>query len=350
MNDAVGRTLKLEFVKAQLGMYAGEKKAVQGSTFLLCPFHSEKTPSGRVFHSEQSLSPGFFKCYGCGHTGTWDEVAERLGLQPFRKGPPKEERASPLQILRKQHESLRANNRGYREDKFKFWDIPKNKTWRTIPTNLLIELGGRMCYKWSDEYKRWGSTKFIYMPVLINGVQRGFFRARLKKDESDAKLPSYYLAAAEGSNWSKTHGLWPYDHAIEMMRELKSNTIVIVEGQRDALRLLVLGIPAMCIFGTQSWSSNKCKLLELAGVERVVMLMDGDPAGIDATEKIAPSLRSMFNTKVIKLWKIKGSPYLKVADAGDPAAEIKRRKLSMWDPGNCPEWILTKIKRKFFRG
>lgn len=347
MNDAVIKNLKLEFVKSQLGMYAGEKKSVLGSTFVLCPFHSEKTPSFRIFHSETSLSPGFGKCYGCGHSGPWDDIADRLGLQPFKKGPPKEERANSLQILAKMHTASK-NSNGYREDKFKFWKLPPNKLWRTIPTNLLIELGGKLCYKWSDEYQRWGSTKYIYMPVYINGVQRGFFRARLKKDESDQKLASYYLAAADGSNWSKTHGLWPYDRAVNLMRELQSSTMVIVEGQRDALRLLMLGIPAMCIFGTQSWSSNKCKLLELAGVERVVTLMDGDPAGIEATQKIAPSLQSMFEAKIIKLWTIKGSPYLKVENADDPAAEIKKRKLKMWDPGNCPQWILDKIRRVYF--
>lgn len=325
-------------------MYAGEKKAVSGSTFVSCPFHSEKTPSGRIFHSESTLNPGYFKCYGCGHAAPWDEVAPRLHLQPYTKGPPKEERASPLMLLAKKQKALQIS-KGYREDKFKFWKLPKDKTWRTIPTNLLIELGGKMCLKWSDDYQRWGSTKYIYMPVMVQGKQKGFFRARLKKD---ADLPSYYLAATDGDNWSRRYGLWPYDFAIDLMEQLGSSTMVLVEGQRDALRLLLQGIPAMCIFGTQSWSDNKCKLLELGGVETVVMFMDGDFAGISATEKIAPSLTRMFSTKIIKLWAIKGSPYRRVANKDDPAKAAKRLKLKCWDPGACPQWIIDKLKRKFF--
>lgn len=344
MNDAVKTNQKLEFIKSQLGMYAGEKKSVLGSTFVLCPFHSEKTPSFRIFHSESSFNPGYGKCYGCGHVGPWDEYADRLGLKPFKQGKPKEERANSLQILSKMHKANKETN-GFREDKFKFWNIPSDKVWRSIPTNLLIELGGRMCYKWSDEYQCWGSTKFIYMPVLINGVQRGFFRARLKKDTSAQKLSSYYLAAADGLNWAKTHGLWPFDLAISLA---SNHTIVLVEGQRDALRLISMGIPALCIFGTQSWSDNKCKLLELGGITRVVVMMDGDVAGIKATEMIVPTLRSMFDVKVVKLWAVKNSPYHKVKNKDDPALAIKKQKLTMYDPGNCPGWILNKLKRLYF--
>lgn len=347
MIDAVSLNNRLQHVRQQLSMYGGPTRSMgEGSTFICCPFHAEKTPSGRIFHSESTKSPGYFRCYGCGVKKKWDDLAPTLGLQPFYNGPPKEEFAMDL-FMAKGMAALTQTEK-YRKDRFKFWDLPKDKKWRTIPTNMLIELGGRMCLKWNDEWEKWGTTKHIYVPVMVNGEQHGFFRARLKKDPT-GKAPSYLLAAAEGgSKWALTHGLWPFDYAIDMMVQKRSRTIVLVEGQRDALKLLMMGIPAMCIFGTQSWTDNKAKLLEIAGVDRVVLLMDGDDAGIDATERLRPQIKRMFKLSVIRLWAIKGSPYIPFTDEEAPSKAAKAAGVTLWDPGNAPQWLLEKIKKKFY--
>jgi hypothetical protein len=344
--DPVTRAKRLDFVRQQMLTYSGERKELDGSMMILCPFHAEKTPSGRIYFGPNTFSPGMFKCYGCGAKARWDDVAPKIGLKPFYSGPPREEHSMDL-FMQKGMAALTKTER-YRKDRFKFWPLPANKKWRGVPTNLLIELGGRMCYKWSDEFKQWGITKYIYLPVIINGEQHGFFRARLKKDTSDKKLASYYLAAGNGSGWSSSHGLWPFDYAIDMMVSLRSRTIVLVEGQRDALRLLTLGIPAMCIFGTQSWSDNKAKLLEIMGVDRVVLLMDGDDAGIEATTKLRPLLRQMFELSVIRLWAIKGSPYIQFKDEPEPSKAAKAAGVELWDPGNAPTQLIHRIKKKFF--
>lgn len=345
MNDAVERTKRLAFVRQQLSMYAGEKKTLANGTMICCPFHADKTPSGRIFHGESTLNPGYFKCYGCPATATWDELAPMLHLEPIHSGPPKDEHSMELLLAKHKDAMFKDTGTLYRKDRLKSWAIPKNKTWRRIPTNLLIELGGKMCLKWNDTYQQWGATKHIYLPVTINGRKVGYFRARMKKDESGVH-PSYLLA---GGQWSKTHGLWPFDYCIALMNKLDSDTVVIVEGQRDALRLLLAGIPAMCIFGTQSWSLNKCKLLEIAGVDRVISMMDGDDAGISATEKIVPTLLKMFAVKTLKLWAIKGSPYLQFKHEDEPSKAAKLAGVKLWDPENCPEWIIDKIKRVYFK-
>lgn len=342
--DAVTRSQRLEHVRQQLGMYAGEKKTLSNGTMIMCPFHSEKTPSGRIFHSEATLNPGYFICYGCGHRCSWDELAPKIGLQPIVKGPPREEHSMDLLMAAHQDALFSSNELRFKQDRLKFWPIPINKTWRNIPTNLLIELGGKQCLKWSEEYGKWGVTKHLYLPVNINQTQVGYFRARLKKDES-GDYASYLLA---GGQWSKTHGLWPYDYAIDLMHELGLTAIVLVEGQRDALRLLLAGIPAMCIFGTQSFSSNKAKLLEIAGITRVIILMDGDDAGIKATQQIAPTLKSMFEIKILKLWSIKGSPYITFRNEPEPSKAAKQAGVTLWDPGNMPIWIVNRIKSKYF--
>lgn len=342
MNDVLAAANKLDFVKNQLSMYVGEKKNSSGRVLILCPYHSERTPSGSI--SLRSPYAGYFRCFGCGKEASWNTLAERINLQPYGRSEPKEEYAFDLQVERKKDQMDTED--GYVDDVFKFWDIPKNKKWRTIPTNLLRELEGQMCYRWFDDYQKWGTEKFIHLPVMINGTKRGYFVARLKKREDK---PSYLLAKAATENgWSRKFGLWPFDYSIEMMVRLRSRTIVLVEGQRDALRLILNGIPAMCIFGTQSWSETKATLLEVAGVETILTMMDGDDAGIQATRNMRPILRSMFRLKVIKLWEIKGSPYIQFKNEDDPTKAAKAEGVTLWDPGNCPQWIINRIQQKYF--
>jgi hypothetical protein len=333
------RANRTAFIQNQLAMFAGTKREQGDRFFVLCPFHAERTPSGKI-----DRNSGYFWCFGCGAQAKWDEVAPKLGMEPFKSGPPKDEQALDL-FMGKASQALTSDVR-YEKGRFKFWPLPKNKKWRTIPTNTLIKLGGRLCVKWSDDYQRWGSTKYIYLPVNINKEKEGYFLARLTKHPD---YPSYMQAKAVGdSHWVKTHGLWPFNMCIKLMRSLDSRTVVLVEGQRDALRLLLHGIPAVCIFGTQSWSDSKAKLLEIAGVKTVVMFMDGDCAGRDATINITPRAKKLLSVRVLKLWKMKGSPWLKFRHYAEPSKVAKKRGVELWDPGNVPVRILDKIKAKYF--
>lgn len=336
--NAVLSLNKLEFIKAQLATYGGEKKEYGNRLMIRCPYHNDNTPSGSL-----SLSPvyaGAFRCFACGAKAGWDDLAPRLNLEPFKRGKPKEEYASNLMTQGEQF--LDQQKKRYREDKFKFSNLPPNKRWRSIPTNLLIDLGGKLCVKWSADYERWSSTKFIYLPVIVNGEQEGFFRARLKKEQDQ---PSYLNAAGK---WSFTHGLFPFDYSLALMRNLHSSTMVLVEGQRDALRLINEGIPAMCIFGTQSIGYDKVKLLELAGVRRLIPMLDGDDAGITGTQKIEEAASGMFQIQTLKLWDIKGSPYRKFAHLESPTKAAKEAGVELWDPMNCPQRILEDLKEKYF--
>lgn len=345
MNDVILEHRRQDFIRQQLSLYGGEKKEAGNRVMVLCPYHSERTPSGSIWIGPSG--PGYFRCFACKAKAPWDEVAPRLGLKPFTKGKPQVETSMDL-LMSKALGALTKQER-YRKDRFRFWEIPSDRKWRSISTNLLIQLDGKMCVKYNDEYRSWGTTKFLYFPVMVNGEQQGFFRARLRKDKSNKKLPSYLLAAAEsGAKWALSHGLWPFDHSVQLMRDKGLTTMVLVEGQRDALRLISRGIPAVCIFGTQSWTANKAKLLEVAGVERIVLMMDGDDAGIEATEMLRPSLRSLFALKVIRLWAIPGSPYLQFADEEEPSKSAKEAGVDLWDPGNVPLPILNKIKAKYF--
>ncbi len=341
MNDALHGVRRTDFIRSQLDRYAGPKKETGDRVMILCPFHSESTPSGSIWMGQRGA--GAFKCFACGHKADWDELATRIGLEPFVRGKPKAENSMDL-LMTKALAALTSQT-PYRKDTFKFWPIPKNKKWRDIPTDFLRELGGQMCVKYDEKYG-WSSRKFLYFPVVVNGHQYGFFRARIKKEKDK---PSYLLAAAEsGSQWALSHGLWNFDYCRELMAKLGTSTVVIVEGQRDAMRLWLNGIPALCIFGTQSWTEDKARLLELAGVETVISMMDGDCAGKSATERIVPQMKPLFDVKVIRLWSMKGSPWLQFKDEPEPTKAAKAAGVELWDPCNIPQRIIDRLKTKYF--
>lgn len=333
--DYISTRSQLEFVRDQLGQYAGAKKDGPDSTFIICPFHSEKTPSGRVFHGETTKAPGWFRCYGCGASKSWNTVAPMIGLKPFKREKPVVEHANFNLLPGTETPEDVA-------EEMVFSKVPKNKVWREIPTNLLIALGAKICRVRHPDH---GLLKpKLWLPVYVKGDLKGYIKARMRKHPD---YPSYINARG---GWSKTHGLFPYDYAIELAATVGSKAIVLVEGQRDALRLLNMGIPAVCILGTQSWSATKAKLLELGDVEHVILLLDGDCAGIEATQMLKPKLEEMFRVTTLKLWRIKGSPYIPFKDEEEPSKAAKAAGTTLWDPGNCPEWILKKIKRKYFGG
>lgn len=338
--DYVETQSKLDFVRNQLQQYSGPKKVMGSSTFVICPFHSEKTPSARIFMGDDTKNPGFLKCYGCGGNGGWDKIAPLLGLKPYKKGKPEVEYANFNILPTEEDVDAAPSDNNFVQEKMKFRELPKNKKWRGIKTNLLIELGAKVCQPISKEY---GLLKpRLWLPVHINGELRGYIKARFRKHPD---FPSYINAKGR---WSRTHGLFPFDPAIELMRQLDSRTIVLVEGQRDALRLISLGIPAMCILGTQSWSDTKAKLLELAGVRRLILLLDGDCAGKAATEMLKPKVSGMFKVVTLKLWSMENSPYIQFKDEEYPTKAAKKADVTLWDPGCMPEWIINRIKRKYY--
>lgn len=309
---------KLDHVLAELSAYSGQKKIVGDSTFVACPYHSERTPSFRIFHSASSKSPGYGKCYGCGASAKFDELAPKLGLRPYSYSKPTQQYARP--VVKPVDEILP-------EHIYSFKELPKDKLWREISTNLLRDIG---CMK-----IRQYDTPFIYMPVVVKGEERGFIRARLRKARDK---PSYLNKPGK---WAERHGLFPYDYAVKVMTSQELNAIVLVEGPRDALRLLSYGIPAVALLGTQSWSKRKAHLLELSGATHVVLCLDGDCAGREAEEKILPTLQNLIQTETFNL-RGKDSPYWQFRKEEEPSKCAKKQKIELWDPGCMP---LRKIKQ-----
>lgn len=311
---------KLGFVIEQLQRYTGEKKPVNStSTFICCPRHAEHTPSFRVFHSPATRSPGYGHCYGCGYSGPYSEWATEAGLQQYELTKPAE------QFTRQFLTELEDEDA---PEELTFSHLPEGKIWRGIKTDFLVEAGCRIAQKFD--------TKYVYMPVVVLGEQRGYIKARLRKE---AGKPSY---VNKKGGWSRNYGLFPFDFALRRQPKV----VVLVEGPRDSLRLNAAGIPTMSILGTQSWSDKKASLLDIGGVELAILAMDGDDAGIEAVEKIRPSLEKLMPVKVFKLWG-KDSPYWQFRSEEHPAKAAKAQGVELWDPGNMPSAKLMELKKLY---
>jgi hypothetical protein len=318
---------KLDHVMRELESYSGRKKKVNASsTFIACPFHSENTPSFRIFHSSSSNSPGFGKCYGCGHQVNWNELAPVIGLKPYTWTKPKTQFARALPS--REEEAVQ------RKLKFRHRPIPPGKIWREIKTDTLIDIG-------ATRVTVPGSTlpSMLYFPVMVKGKQRGFIRARMRKSKDGE--PSYLN---KGGPWSKDFGLFLYDQAVELMQKLGYDTIVLVEGPRDGLRLHELGIPAISILGTMSWSARKSRIVEMTGARRVILAFDGDDAGKKAYDLIHPQLEGLIETVKFDLCG-KDSPYWPFRNEDEPTKTAKAAGVSMWDPGNMPIKKVRQLKR-----
>ena len=139
--------------------------------------------------------------------------------------------------------------------------------------------------------RTWGyySNRAI-VPVIMKGILEGFcaidfkgvdawLQANPDKDGGDYKKVLYPLNFKAGSL------LFGYDDCVKRADEL-----FILEGAREKMKLYQEGFPnSVAIFGTNFSAKQKELVSELAP-KKIVLLFDGDPAGYDATEKIASSL------------------------------------------------------------
>lgn len=326
MVDPSLRSSRLAHVRTSLSMFSGQKRSGDVYTMICCPFHEDRTPSGQVFHGDSTRIPGFFKCLGCGETAVWDKLAPLLGLEPFVKGPPADAFATPLSL----QEPTEAMDD---EDDLVLRDLPEGKQWRGFPTRFLRKVGVKCSTKWN--------RTVVWLPVYVGGQLKGHIWGMLRPQED---FPSYLN---KKGSWSKTYGLFPFDYAIKVMKARGSTTMALVEGPRDALRFLRQGIPCVALLGTQSWTAHKVDLLELHGVETLVDIMDGDAAGIAAHKLIVPDIKRTMNSRSVKLWSIKNSPYIEYVATTSKKAR-KRLKDSLWDPGNIPQNLLDKIEAKYW--
>lgn len=306
--------------------YVSLKKA--GSNFKgLCPFHSEKTPSFTVSPSKQ-----FYYCFGCGESGdlitflrkienlTFHEALERLAkragieYKPI-KGKPEQNRLSVLlSLLREAADFYRKNlletheamDYLLKERKLspesiegfylgfapKEWDSLlshlKKKGYRDID----IKDAGLISYSEKGSYDLFRGR--IIFPIFnLQGNITGF-GGRVMDDS----LPKY-INSPETPLFKKGESLFGLYQAREGIK--KYGFAVITEGYLDVIMCHQQGFKnVVAPLGTAL--TEKQILLLRRMTDRIMLLYDGDQAGISAAKRaISLLLESSIRPLIVLL-------------------------------------------------
>lgn len=280
--------------------------------FIPCPFHTGDTkPSLGVNLSKNGVPVGYFYCFGCGAKGHWNILAEKLGFPKLKGSDFKTNTVGDINFdeINRELFALSSTENMLKSLGAEFnMDWPSEETWRNIPGSLLSAIGAKITY---DVYTK---DRAILLPVTVNGKTVGMIKGTNQRQER-----SYIMSTG---SWAKTYGLFPFDYAFSF----KTQSIALVEGARDALRLIRFGLPAVAILGSQSWSETKRNLILSTGIKRVVLAFDGDRAGVQCTNKIWRDLKTLVPTSILKLKE---------------ESENLGKKI---DPGNMNRDLLIKLR------
>jgi DNA primase len=279
-----------------------------------CPFHNDHNPSLSVRMTPPAQ--GVFKCFSCGAKGGFKKLAEKLGLDLNAAATPDlfpDEYAGMFQAVSDQDDEVVTTT--YPLNARNAEKLGITKGWRGFDLDFLRDVvRARVINRY-----------MLYFPVLMNGEEVGYVQARVAKQEG---YPSYLN---KKGTWSKDKGLLLFDQALAIAKEHagghgSSLTVILTEGPRDPMRLIRdAHLPAIAILGTQSWSEAKLRKLVLAGVENLILCMDGDDAGRQASEMITESSDGYVNIHDFKLYEWEGE----------------------YDPGNMPVKLVNRLKKLY---
>lgn len=302
--------MDINFFKSELSKVS-PRKILKNSIVIKCPFHVDSSPSCHINIKLGKLPLGVFHCFSCNASGPWNKLADKLHLQKID-----EESLKDINEFK----TLQAKLKDVQEDFT--CHLPKGLTpwkgsWRKskIPEKLLVQIGAK---KW------WDSQSEVYrilLPVTNFNNLQGYVGGRLDGDK--VTEPKYRNSHGE---WAKTtwFGLdYPLlSKKIQSIYNDYPNTIVLVEGPADCLRVLKEGLPCIALLGTNNWDIPKLQILHGLGFTTIVLFMDGDDAGLKATKELNKILKQTF--KVINFML--------------PIDENK------YDPDNCPTEFIEQIK------
>lgn len=273
-----------DLIVQELEKYGGYKKDASAYRMVVCPFHDDRNPSCGV-KIEHGSTLGDFHCFGCGERGSWNKFAEKTGLLTINVWD---------NTVSVGHVDINTRTHLYyaltKKDVFSEFGVPEavpwidSIDWRGFSGRFLNRVGAYIAY---DQYKNTAQVLFL---VEFGGEIRGGVKAVFQK----GKGSSYFTTKG---NWVNQYGLLFFKQARTLIKNNGYNFVVLVEGPRDALRLLRNGIPAIATLGAEAVSKEKAMLVETLDIDTVYCLPDNDSGG----EVLWRNVRSVFKTKAKKI-------------------------------------------------
>ncbi len=279
----------------------------------LCPFHSERTPSFNV-----SPSKNIFRCFGCGKGGdparfimehegmTFPEALRYLArkyrihieeIQPSPEVLVQQQEAESLYIVNEfarkyyQDQLLETDTgksiglsyfkeRGFREETIRKFGLGFAPAEGQAFTNAAMQAG----YK-ADYLRKLGLTTAQGRDFFRNRVMFTIFNLSGKPVafagrimEKNPRAPKY-INSPETDIYVKNKVLYGINFAQRAIRQ--ADACILVEGYTDVLSLHQAGIEHVVASSGTSLTDGQLTLIKRM-TDNLVILYDGDPAGIKA--------------------------------------------------------------------
>jgi 5S rRNA maturation endonuclease (ribonuclease M5) len=233
--------------------------------------HDNKTASLSIHKAT-----GKFYCFGCGvKGGSWNSLAKRLDLQELGE----EDLPDWFEVF---HKDISARIKKAMQRFDLPWDLePWKGKWRHVSQEILDEVEA---YKWFDDPLR---CYRILLPIYQYGKLRGWTSRRLDKPKEG--MP-YLKKYRNNPGINVRDILYPLD----VVSRMESETVVLVEGPYDALRLINFDIPALAVLGALNFDRSNVMHLLNAGAEKVIIAMDSNEAGEKARANVITMLDPHF--------------------------------------------------------
>jgi len=283
--------LQANFVTV-LASYGIALSRQQGQVTVLCPFHSDHTPSLSI-----NLDNNMFHCFACQAGGDildfvarienvrLVQAAERVakvcgvvldGTKSLSNRPPdRSRRSNKTQIKRCQNDNMEDQGNPVKSSPL---DITHPYLFdRGLSSELIKEFGLGVCSKGRLRNR-------VCIPIHSPDGSRVLGSSgRWANNVVPKGIPKYLLPAG----FRKSQLLFNYHRAAE------ASHLVIVEGYWSVFRLHALKVPAVALMGS-SLSDMQARLLFQSKARWVILLLDADPAGQKATADLLPLLSSKF--------------------------------------------------------
>jgi DNA primase len=299
----------------------------------LCPFHGEKTPSFHVFPESRH-----YKCFGCDEGGDAISFLKRHGALSFvdavrelakEAGVTLEERDDPA--ARERAQLLEASELARRHFEERLWTSPLARPGREHLEQRGVgeSLARQFCLGyalngWNDLADRlvkegileWGARAGLCAPRKSGDGFYDVFRGRLmipirspegrtvafgarlvEETRPGAEPGPKYLNSRESPLYRKGETLYALDLARDEVRRTRS--AILVEGYFDVIGLFSAGVKNAVALCSTALTPGHLAALARADAKELVLLFDGDAAGLKAVERLAaPILAAGVSARV----------------------------------------------------
>jgi len=273
-----------EIIAEGLRTIGGKQKPANDHIMIICPFHDENTPSCGVYMaSGMSLPIGSWHCFGCGEKGSWNRLAEKCGVGKIKEWSTYTTGIQSISI----DDEYMTLNRMTRMMNVDANEWPDDMDWRGFTGKLVKRADGIMVHD------RQLNSIGVLFPIYIGNSLKGGVKAAYEKQKH---LLSYVTTKG---NWVAKYGLFGYN----IVKKMNKDFFVLVEGPRDALRLISNGIPAIAILGSNNFNRDKAIMLSSLCPEVVFCIADNDEAGSHMRSVVKYEMSKFCKTIAIKLPK-----------------------------------------------